>query len=115
MKPTTLLLLMSLLAGKFGYCIYVLSIATAMAQGSREWQMFFSGFFLITGDAKYAVTIQTDSKNIVTYRPIPRQRLVKYIPAELYAHKNRMSIARQWISKQAFSTIERLCFLRGPC
>jgi hypothetical protein len=27
---------------------------------------------------------------------------------------NRTSVAGQWISKQA-STIERPCFLRGPC
>jgi hypothetical protein len=29
--------------------------------------------------------------------------------------QNTTCIARQWISNQAFSTIERLCFLRGPC
>jgi hypothetical protein len=32
-----------------------------------------------------------------------------------YARNIRTFIARQRISKQAFSTIERLCFLRGPC
>jgi hypothetical protein len=47
---------------------------------------------------------------IVTYRHIARQRLA---PAEGYAH-NMMPIARQRICKQAFSTLERLCFLCGP-
>jgi hypothetical protein len=56
-----------------------------------------------------------DKKNIVTYRSIARQRLGKHIPAEAYARNNRTSIARQRISKQALSTIERLCFLHGPC
>jgi hypothetical protein len=51
---------------------------------------------------------------IVTYRPIARKRLCKHLPAGANA-RNRTSIARQRISKQAFSTIERLCFLRGPC
>jgi hypothetical protein len=51
----------------------------------------------------------------MTCIPIARQRLGKHIPAEAYARNNRTSIARQRISKQAFSTIERLCFLRGPC
>jgi hypothetical protein len=50
----------------------------------------------------------------VTYRLIARQRLGKHIPAEAQASNNRTSIARQRISKQAFSTVERLCFLRGP-
>jgi hypothetical protein len=52
---------------------------------------------------------------IVTYRPIARKRLGKHIPAEAYVRNNRTSIARQWISKQVFSTTERQCFLRGPC
>jgi hypothetical protein len=43
------------------------------------------------------------------------QLLGKHIPAEAYARKNNTSIARQRISKQAFSRIETLCFLRGPC
>jgi hypothetical protein len=54
-------------------------------------------------------------EHIVTYRPIVRQRFGKHIPAEAYARNNRKSIAKQRISKQAFSTIEGLCFLRGPC
>jgi hypothetical protein len=54
-------------------------------------------------------------KYIVTYILIARQRLGKHIPAEAYASNNRTSIARQRISKQAFSTIERLRFLRCPC
>jgi hypothetical protein len=37
------------------------------------------------------------------------------IPAEVYAHSDRTSIARHWISKQAFWTIETLCFVCGPC
>jgi hypothetical protein len=45
---------------------------------------------------------------------IARQRLGKHIPAEVYSRNNRMTIARQRISKQAFSTIERPCFLRRP-
>jgi hypothetical protein len=53
-------------------------------------------------------------KNIVTHRPIVRQRFGKHIPAESYARSDRSSIVRQWISKQAFSTIVRLCFLRRP-
>jgi hypothetical protein len=51
----------------------------------------------------------------VTYRPIARQRLGKLIAAEAYACNSRTSIARQRISKQAFSTVGRLCFLRGSC
>jgi hypothetical protein len=51
----------------------------------------------------------------MTYRPIARQRLCKHIPAKAYASGNRTSIARQQISKQAFSTVERLGVLRGPC
>jgi hypothetical protein len=47
--------------------------------------------------------------------PIARQRLGKHIPAEENAPNNRTSIARKRISKQVFSTIERLCFLRGLC
>jgi hypothetical protein len=37
----------------------------------------------------------------VTYRPIARQGLGKYIPAEPYARNNKMSIARKRISKHA--------------
>jgi hypothetical protein len=44
--------------------------------------------------------------NIVTYRPIARQRLGKHIPAEAYARNNKTSIIRQRISKHASSTIE---------
>jgi hypothetical protein len=51
----------------------------------------------------------------VTYRLIARQRLGKDILASANARSNRKAIVRQRISKQAFSTIERLCFLRGPC
>jgi hypothetical protein len=51
----------------------------------------------------------------VTYRRIARQRFSRHIPSEAYTHNNRTSIARQRISKQAFSTMKRLCFLRGPC
>jgi hypothetical protein len=52
--------------------------------------------------------------NIVTYRPIARQRLAKHILAGVNARNNRTSIARQRIIKQAFSTKKRLCFMRGP-
>jgi hypothetical protein len=58
---------------------------------------------------------QIPSTNIVTYRPSTRQRLGKHIPAKAYAPNNRTSIVTQWISKQAFSTIQRLFFLCGPC
>jgi hypothetical protein len=39
--------------------------------------------------------------NIVTYKPIARQRLGKHIPAGANGRKNRRSIARQRISKHA--------------
>jgi hypothetical protein len=39
--------------------------------------------------------------NIVTYRPIARQRLGKHIPAGANARNNRMPIARQRINKHA--------------
>jgi hypothetical protein len=42
----------------------------------------------------------------VTYLPIARQRLCKYIAAEGNAHNNRTSIVRQWISKEESLTIE---------
>jgi hypothetical protein len=42
---------------------------------------------------------------IVTYRLIVRQRLGKYISAEAYA-RNKTSVSRQGISKQAFSAME---------
>jgi hypothetical protein len=44
--------------------------------------------------------------NIVTYRPIARQRLRKNIPAGANTRNNRTSIARQRISKHASLTIE---------
>jgi hypothetical protein len=40
--------------------------------------------------------------NIVTYRPIARQRLGKHIPEQVYASNNNTSIARQRVNKQAF-------------
>jgi hypothetical protein len=49
------------------------------------------------------------------YRPTARQRLGKHIPAEAYARNIKTSITKQQISKQAFSTTEKMCFLRGPC
>jgi hypothetical protein len=52
--------------------------------------------------------------NVVTHRPIVRQRPGKHIPAQAYARNKKTSIARQRISKQAFSAIEA-AFLRGPC
>jgi hypothetical protein len=39
----------------------------------------------------------------------------KHIPAEGWARNTMTAITRQRISKQAFSKIERLCFLRVPC
>jgi hypothetical protein len=47
-----------------------------------------------------------ESINIVTYRPIARQRLGKHIPTGASALNNRTSVARQEISKQASLTIE---------
>jgi hypothetical protein len=54
-------------------------------------------------------------QNIVTCRPVTRQRLDKHIPEEAYERNDRTSISIQRISQQAFSKIETLCFLRGPC
>jgi hypothetical protein len=45
-------------------------------------------------------------QNILTYRPIARQRLGKDIPAEANALNNRTYIARQRITKHASLTIE---------
>jgi hypothetical protein len=45
-------------------------------------------------------------KDIVTYRPIARQRLGKHIPAGANARNNITSIAGQRISKHATLTIE---------
>jgi hypothetical protein len=50
----------------------------------------------------------------MTYGLIVRQRLSKHITVEPYARNNRTSITRQLTTKQAFSTIDRLSFLRGP-
>jgi hypothetical protein len=50
----------------------------------------------------------------VTRHPtfIARQRLGKHIPATI----NRVtSVAMQRRRQHAFPTVERLCFLRGPC
>jgi hypothetical protein len=44
-------------------------------------------------------------EDIVTCIPIAKQRLGN-IPAQAYARNNRASIARQRVSKQAFSTVE---------
>jgi hypothetical protein len=52
---------------------------------------------------------------IAKYRFIPRQRLCEHIPAEAYAHSSKISITRQRISKETFSTIGWLRFLRDPC
>jgi hypothetical protein len=81
-------------------------------------------FFISTGmrttDVKYSShLVPADGYDIyfyiVTGIPIARWRLGKHIPAEANSCNNRTSIVRQSISKQAFSTIERLCFPRGPC
>jgi hypothetical protein len=45
-------------------------------------------------------------ENIVTYRPITRQRLGKHIPQQANTRDNRMSIDRQQRGKYASSTIE---------
>jgi hypothetical protein len=50
---------------------------------------------------------------ILMYRTIAKQWLSKHITAEAYTLIT--SIARQRVSKQTFSTIEWLRFLRGPC
>jgi hypothetical protein len=44
----------------------------------------------------------------VAYILIARQRLGKHIPAEAYVRNNRMSITRQRISKEVFSTAGRM-------
>jgi hypothetical protein len=46
---------------------------------------------------------------------IATQWLGKHIAVEMYARNNGTSIARKRISKQAFLTIEMLCFMRGLC
>jgi hypothetical protein len=51
----------------------------------------------------------------VTCIPIARQRLGKHIPAGANERNNRTSITRQRSCKHGFPTIERLCFLWGPC
>jgi hypothetical protein len=56
-----------------------------------------------------------DVDKFVTYRPVARQGLGKHIPAEAHTSNNRTPIARQWISKQAFSTTQRMFFLHGRC
>jgi hypothetical protein len=47
-------------------------------------------------------------KQNVTYRRIARHRLGKNIPAQTYASNDRASTARQWVSKQTFSTTEAM-------
>jgi hypothetical protein len=54
--------------------------------------------------------VRTEFLHIMTYRPTAMQRLRKHIPAKAYVRKNRTSNARQRISKEAFLTIEKLCF-----
>jgi hypothetical protein len=73
-----------------------------------------SGFLPKDGD-KSSFSETTPQINIVTYRPIARQRLGKHIPMEAKARNIRKSITRKRISKQAYLTIERMCFLSGPC
>jgi hypothetical protein len=53
-------------------------------------------------------------QRIVTCIPIARQRLGNHCPAEANARNSRTSIGRQRIYKQAFSTVERLCFWSVP-
>jgi hypothetical protein len=48
------------------------------------------------------------SDNIVTHKPIARQRLGKHIRAEAYVRSNRTFIYRQQLSNEAFSTTEML-------
>jgi hypothetical protein len=56
---------------------------------------------LCAGDESEQQVIRFGSYNIVTYRPIARQRLGEHIPAGANERNNRTSIARQQISKQA--------------
>jgi hypothetical protein len=63
---------------------------------------------------KFSTIFQfTNGCSIVKYRHIARQRLGKHIHVEAYSRNNRMSIAKQWISKKPTQQ-QRLCFLRGP-
>jgi hypothetical protein len=57
------------------------------------------------------------SHRFVVWRvyPLLGNDSVNIFPRKQTRANNRTSIARQLISKQAFSTIERLCFLHGPC
>jgi hypothetical protein len=48
----------------------------------------------------------SDLLNIVTCIPVATQRLGKRIPAQANSLNNRMSIARQWISKLTSFTLE---------
>jgi hypothetical protein len=68
---------------------------------------------LLTNQAMRKTSL--NSKSTVMYRPIAKQRLRKHIPEEVHVLNSRTTIARQWISKQAFQTLERLCFLYDPC
>jgi hypothetical protein len=70
-------------------------------------------------DAKGVLFFYQETKaffhNTMMHRPIARQQRGKYIPAEAKAHNNRLTIARQRISKHTSLTIEAvLYFLRGP-
>jgi hypothetical protein len=67
-------------------------------------------FSLLFQQAQFTVE---DCETTVTYRPIARQRVDKRITAEAYARNNRTFIARQRISKQAFSIIQRLFSARS--
>jgi hypothetical protein len=65
--------------------------------------------------SKYSRVTNLNRINIVTYKPFARQWLGKNFPVEAYARNSKTSFARQRISKPAFLTIDRMCFLRGPC
>jgi hypothetical protein len=91
--------------------IYILKLNISLLGLHYSYPLYLD--IAVTSSSLYAFFIS--KQNIVTCIPIARQRLGKHIPVEAYARNNSTSIAKQRVSKQAFSTIEGQCFLRGPC
>jgi hypothetical protein len=97
------------------YAIYVCS--STLPQTTRVFNLVF--IFPVQTSPNCVLFHITPTANLgpnnVTHRPVARQWLGEHVPAEAYARSNRTSTTRQRNSNQDFSTIERLCFLRGPC
>jgi hypothetical protein len=99
------------------YCIFLVSFELLVPDLAHELTYFLSVpgriiswvvVLFVLCHNRHAIIF-----HIATHRPNARQRLGKHIPAQPYARNNTTSIVRQRISKQAFSTIERLCFVWG--